>query len=480
MGIKSRLILLTAMIVWQISAFAETKTDMPHTANLADQYRDPVNRIIDSALAGNDAYKNLEYLCTRIGHRLSGSTELEQAINWAMDTMKKAGQENVHREKVMVPHWVRGKESITMLEPRHEELAMLGLGGSIGTPSEGVTAPVVVVHDEDELSALGDAVKGKIVLYDNLMHAYDPEHGSGYGTAVRFRTKGASLAAAKGAVASLIRSVTARSLRSPHTGALRYEKDAPKIPSAAVSVEDAELIARIAAGGAPVVLNLKMEGKTLEDAESANTIGELRGSTNPEEIVLVSGHLDSWDVGQGALDDGGGCAIAMESINVLRKLNLRPRRTIRVVLWTNEENGLAGAKTYAKDHADELRNHVAAVESAGGVFKPTGFSVECKDDQRQAAGVESLKQIVPLLSRVGTMKIDGGHSGADVGAMTDAAVMLIGHNVDGSTYFDYHHTQADTIDKINPDEMNQNVAVLAALLYVLADMPERIGATNRE
>jgi carboxypeptidase Q len=245
-----------------------------------------------------------------------------------------------------------------------------------------------------------------------------------------------------------------------------------------VSVEDAELIARLTARGTPVVLNLKMEGKTLEEAESANTIGELRGSTNPEEIVLVSGHLDSWDVGQGALDDGGGCAIAMESINVLRKLNLRPKRTIRVVLWTNEENGLAGAKTYAKDHADELRNHVAAVESDGGVFKPTGFSVECKDDIRQAAGAETLKQLMPLLSRVGNLKVDTGHSGADVGAMTDAGVVLIGHNVEGATYFDYHHTQADTIDKINPDELNQNVAVLTALLYILADMPERLGGTN--
>ncbi|MBI1827471.1 MAG: M20/M25/M40 family metallo-hydrolase [Planctomycetes bacterium] len=464
------------ILVSPIAVFADTKSETQSSANLADRYRNSVNGIIDSALAGNDAYQNLEYLCTRIGHRLSGSTQLDQAINWAMDTMKNAGQENVHREKVMVPHWVRGKESITMLEPRREELAMMGLGGSVGTPHEGIIAPVIVVHDEDEFTAAGDALKGKIVLFDNAMHPYDPEHGSGYGTAVRFRTKGASLAASHGAVASLIRSVTARSLRSPHTGALRYEKDFPQIPSAAVSVEDAELISRISARGTPVVLNLKMEGKSLEEAESANTIGELRGSTNPEEIVVVSGHLDSWDVGQGALDDGGGCAIAMESINVLRKLNLRPRRTIRVVLWTNEENGLAGAKAYAKDHADEMRNHVTAVESDGGVFKPAGFSVECKDEKRQAAGAETLKQLMPLLSRVGAMKIDMGHSGADVGVMSDAGVVLLGHNVEGATYFDYHHTQADTIDKINPDELNQNVAVLTAVLYLIADMPERIGS----
>jgi hypothetical protein len=410
-----------------------------------------------------------------VGHRLSGSPQLEKAIDWAVESLKKDGQENVGREKVMVPHWVRGNESATMLEPRTTDLVMLGLGGSIATPPEGITAPVLVVKDKDELDQRADQAKGKIVLFNNVMPPYNPETGSGYGKAVHFRGKGAIYAAEKGAVACLVRSVTAKSLRSPHTGAMRYEEGVAKIPAAAITVEDADLIARLQARGVPVVVNLKMNAKMLDDAVSANVVAELRGREKPEEIVVIGGHIDSWDVGHGAHDDGAGCVMAMEAINVLRKLNFVPRRTVRVVLWTNEENGLAGGRAYAMDHEAELKNHVAAIESDSGGFKPDGYSVECEDKDRQNIAFQQIKEIGTLLSSIGPMEFNQGHSGADIGAMKPAGVMLLGHSVEGTTYFDYHHTHADTIDKVNPRELSENVAVLASVAYIIADMPERFG-----
>jgi len=469
------LTMLTLALITPVDPAAYPETDKSSPGAIADRYREPSQRIITAALAGNDAYRKLEELCIRIGHRLSGSPQLEKAIDWAVDAMKKDGQENVRREKVMVPHWVRGRESVTLIEPRNEPLVMLGLGGSVGTLPEGITAPVVVVSGKDELDKIGDQAKGKIVLFNNIMPPYDPEKGSGYGTAVQYRGKGASLAAEQGAVACLIRSVTARSLRSPHTGAMRYGENDTKIPAAAVSTEDADTIARLKSHGIPVVVNIKMEAQTLPDAPSGNVIGELRGSTNPDEVVVIGGHIDSWDVGQGAHDDGGGAVMSMEAINVLRKLNLIPRRTIRVVLFTNEENGLGGAKAYAADHAVELPKHVAAIETDSGVFRPTGYSVECENKERESLADEQLRDLVTLLSSIGPMKTNTGHSGADISAMKPAGVLLMGHNVEGATYFDYHHTHADTIDKIDPEALSQNVAALATMAYILADMPTRLG-----
>jgi len=335
-----------------------------------------------------------------------------------------------------------------------------------------------VVTSEEALKSLGEGVKGKIVLFNHPMPPYCPERGSGYGTASRFRYHGARWAAEHGAVAALVRSATARSLRSPHTGGMSYGDATVRIPTAALSLEDAESIAGLTRLGVPVTVNLKMGAQTLPDAESANVIGELRGTTNPEEVVLISGHLDSWDAGHGAQDDGGPCVAVMEAINVLRRLDLRPRRTIRVVLWTNEENGLAGAKAYVKDHADELAKHVVAIEADSGVFKPQGYSIECADEARAKRAAEQMDAILSVLS--GTfpdLKTSTGWSGADIGQMKSAGVVLMGHDVEGSTYFDYHHTHADTLDKVDPRELSENVAVLAAVAYILADMPHRIGET---
>ncbi len=465
---------IVTLFVFVPFAQAESITTT-NAGSIATQYRNKADRIIQAALADNDAYNKLEYLCLQIGHRLSGSAALEKAVDWATQAMKKDGQENVRQEKVMVPHWVRGYEAASMIRPRIETFHILGLGGSVGTGPEGITAEVVVVEDEDALNALGDQVRGKIVLFNKAMPPYDHEKGSGYGTAVKYRSHGARLAGEKGAVACLVRSVTAKSLRSPHTGAMRYGNAEKKIPAAAVSTEDAEVMVRLYKKGVPVVVHLLMQAKTLPDAESANVIGELRGSTLPDEVVVIGGHIDSWDTGHGAHDDGGGCIIAMEAINVLRKLNMRPKRTIRVVLWTNEENGLRGGRAYAKDHAGELEKHVAAVESDSGVFKPRGYSMECADKDKEALAIKQMGEIVSLLSSIGEMSAKKGHSGADIGPMREAGVVLLGHNVEGSTYFDYHHSHGDTIDKVDPQELSENVAVLAVTAFILADMPNRLG-----
>lgn len=452
-----------------------TNDNAPPKTPIADVYRPVADQIIDAAMAGNEAYAKLQYLCDHIGHRLSGSPALEKAVQWAVNEMKADGQENVRAEPVMVPKWVRGRESARMVAPREYDLHMLGLGMSVGTGPDGITAPVVCVCNEAEFEALGEKANGKIVLFNNPMQEYDPEHGAGYGTAVRFRGRGPSMAAKNGAVACLVRSVTANSLRSPHTGATRYEDGVPKIPAAAITTEDADLISRLLASGEEVRLHLRMDARDEGMVPSANVVGELRGREKPEEVLVIGGHIDSWDVGDGAHDDGGGCVIAMEAINVLRKLNLRPRRTIRVVLWTNEENGLGGGKRYAVDHADELKNHIGAIESDSGVFSPRGIGVSCNDERRHQRAIEQVGEILALLRRVAPVKVEPSGGGADISTLASAGVVLMGFEVEGSTYFDYHHTHADTLDKVDPKELDQCVAVLATVSFILADMPDRLG-----
>jgi carboxypeptidase Q len=441
---------------------------------LVERYQPTADRIIDAVLSGNGAWGKLEALCDGIGHRLSGSKGMEEAVEWAAATMAADGHEAVRKEPVQVPHWVRGEESLHMLAPEALALPILGLGGSVGTPPEGITAEVAVVADEAGLEALGERAKGRIVLFNNPMPAYTPEEGHGYGKTVRFRVGGADLASAKGAVAVLVRSVTAHSLRTPHTGMLRYKGEQAKIPAAAVTIEDAALIARLSAAGKVVEVTLRMGAKDLGEAPSANVVGELRGTELPDEIVVIGGHLDSWDTGQGAHDDGGGCVAAMEALTVLRKLGLRPRRTIRVVLWTNEENGLAGAKAYAKAHEAELAKHVAAIESDMGVFAPIGYGVDLEDDSKEKEVAARVEGLLPLLARLGPQSVETGFGGADVSPMKPAGVPTMGLRVDVAKYFDYHHSPADTLDKVDPDELSRCVASLAVMSFVLADMPGRL------
>jgi carboxypeptidase Q len=441
-------------------------------------YQSTANMIIDSALKQNNAYQKLIELCDDVGHRLSGSAALTKAVDWAAAAMKQDGLANVRQDPVMVNKWVRGEESLVLLTPDERDLVMLGLGGSVSTPAEGITAEIVVVKDENELKELGEKVKGKIVLFNNVMPPYDPIKGSGYGDSVRFRSRGAVWAAEYGAAAALVRSVTATSLRSAHTGAMSYRDAKVKIPAAAISIEDADMLARLASRGKSITARLKMEARTDGESPSANVLGELVGTEKPEEIILLGAHIDSWDVGQGAHDDGAGCVMVMEALALLQRLNLKPKRTIRVVLYTNEENGLAGAREYAKMHASE--KHIAAIESDSGSFAPFGlwveFSEEDKDKARQDRVVGQLSQILQLTASLKATQVKTGHSGADISTLDGTGALLMGMGVDGSTYFDYHHSQADTLDKVDPTILSMNVAVLAVVAYVLADLPYVIGA----
>jgi hypothetical protein len=434
-------------------------------------YADTALRIIDAARADRGAYEKLSQLTDTIGARLSGSKQLDDAIAWAVATFAADGF-TAHTEKVMVPHWVRNTADAALVAPVARPLQVLALGGSVATPKAGITAPLVVVTSFDDLESKRVQLKGAIVLYDVPLPAYTDENRSGYGEIAPYRRKGPSRAATYGAAAVLVRSVTARSLRNVHTGSLDYAADQPKIPAAAVSVEDSELLARLAAKG-PVTVKLRMDPKTLPDAPSANVIAELRGREKPDEIVLIAAHLDSWDVGQGAHDDGAGCVTVMQSIALLAKLHLTPRRTIRVVLYTNEENGERGGEAYAAAHAAELPNHVLAIEHDTGAFPPIGFSVKAKGDAEQRV-VRRLAEIGRLLAPLGVHEAKAGWGGADIGHMVDAGVATVGLITDWRTYFDVHHSNADTLDKIDPAILADDVGAMAAVAYIVADLPERI------
>jgi carboxypeptidase Q len=430
----------------------------------AEDYRERAGRIIGAALTSDVAYKRLAWLTDRIGNRLSGSESLTRAIEWAVSEMKRDKLDNVRTEKVMVPHWVRGEESLELIEPVGRRLSMLGLGNSVGTPPAGVTAEAVVVRSFDELEALGERVRGKIVVFNAPFKTY--------GETVAYRGVGPSRAAKYGAVAAIVRSVTPVSLQTPHTGALRYLEDQPKIPAAAVTIEGAELLQRMQERGEHPVLRLKMEAHFLPDAESANVVAEIKGRERPEEVVVVGGHIDSWDVGQGAHDDGGGCIVSWEAVRLLKELGLRPRRTIRVVLFTNEENGARGGNGYRDAHKAELANHVLAIESDIGVFRPTGFGLSEKASPQARA---DFIEIAKLLSGIHADLIDPDGEGTDIAPMMKEGVTGASLDVDFSHYFDIHHTQADTFDKVNPQELAACVAAMTVMAYVVADMPERLG-----
>ncbi len=447
---KSRLVLLLLLVS---PLFAQ---------DLTERYRATANKIIDAAKADEDGYRKLTYLCDRIGARPSGSAALEQAIDWAIATMAKDGLENTKRIPAKVPHWVRGRESVTLLEPVERPLAMLGLGGSIGTPAAGITAEVVAVGSFDELEKLGrDKVAGKIVLYNVPFR--------GYGETVMYRSTGASRAGKLGALASLVRSVTPLSLQTPHTGAMVYAADQPRIPAAALTIEGATLIQRLHDAGNKVVLRLQMEAKSLPDADSADAIGELTGSEKPNEIVVIGGHIDSWDVGAGAQDDGSGAIASLQAVALLKKLGLRPRRTIRVVLWTNEETEGRGAEAYRAWVGNKIGDHVAAIEMDGGAEHPRGFGVSPESAATKA------RQIGKLLDAIGAGEIGNRGGGADIAPLMKDGVPGIGHRSVGTHYFDWHHTAADTLDKVDKSDFQLNIAALAVMAYVVADMPERLG-----
>ena len=424
--------------------------------------RADADRLIKAATADDFAWRRLAELTDTFGARLSGSPNLARAVQWSVQTMKADGLENVHAEPVMVPRWVRGREHAEIVEPPHHDLAVLGLGGTVATPTGGLEADLLVVSSFDDLRSRAAEARGKIVLFDV---AY-----GGYAETVTYRNGGARAAAQAGAVGMLVRSIGPMGLRTTHTGSVNYVPEVPAIPAAAIASEDASRLVRLARSGRRVRLRIVLEGRREADVESANVVGEIVGRDKPNEIVLLGGHLDSWDVGTGASDDGVGCIITWEAARLMAKLGIRPRRTVRVVLWTNEENGLRGAAAYADRYASAAADHVFALESDLGVFAPAALGFSGSMAARAMIG-----QIASLLEPLNFPEITAGGGGADIGPIAQAGrVPTMAYIGDASRYFVIHHTAADTVDRILPDEVSKAAAAVAVVAYAVAEMPERL------
>lgn len=434
-------------------------------------YADAAARIRAAALADSGAYDRLAAFVDRFGHRLSGSAALEASLDWAIEAMRADGLDGVRGQPVMVPAWERGEESAALVTAGGDlPMPMLGLGGSVATPPGGVEAEVLVVTSFEDLEARAAEAAGRIVVFDVPFTTY--------GATVRYRGGGAVAAARAGAVAALVRSVGTRSLQTPHTGSTRYADDAPRIPTAAITAEDAARLARMQARGERPRVRLTMGATTHPDRLSRNVVARLTGRERPAEVVVAGGHSDSWDVGQGAVDDAGGCFVAWEAVRLLHRLGLRPRRTVELVWWTNEENGLRGATAY-RDSLGASVDHVQlAFESDSGVFDPYGFGLTAGE-----GGLETLRAAVGAhldgLLATGDGLASGlqpGGGGADISPMTEDGVPGMDLRTAGP-YFDYHHTAADTVDKLDPAQFARAVAATAIVLYVAAEMPERLPHT---
>ncbi|MGH9868907.1 MAG: M20/M25/M40 family metallo-hydrolase [Candidatus Polarisedimenticolia bacterium] len=432
-------------------------------AGSADRTSSEARAIAEEALQAPTAWQRLRVLTDTVGARLAGSEAEPKAIAWAKAEMEKDGVA-VRLEPVMVPVWRRGEEYAAIVTPSTQPLVILGLGGTVGTPREGITAPVVVVGSFDELKAMEPSkVTGRIVVYDVPWMRGGDEFKE-YGTVVPYRGRGASEAAKLGAVGVLIRSVATSSLRSPHTGALRYADDAPRIPAAAASTEDAALLRRLFEAGHDVRVTMRLGATQEPDRPSSNVVGEIRGRERPDEIVLIGAHLDSWDVGTGAIDDGAGCAMVLEAMRLIAK-RPPPRRTVRAVLFANEENGLRGGRAYRETHEAEMPKHVAALEADSGAARALGLSGRMGE-----GGVDLLRTMMtPALSVLGAVRFQEGHGGADLSPMGRHGVPRLNIDLESTKYFDWHHSMADTLDKVDPQELQQAAATLAAATWIFAE-----------
>ncbi|XP_070248248.1 carboxypeptidase Q isoform X1 [Myotis yumanensis] len=499
------------------------------------RYGDVAKAIIDLAVYGkaqNRSYERLALLVDTVGSRLSGSKGLEKAIQIMCQNLKEDGLENVHLEPVKIPHWERGEESAVMLEPRMQKMAILGLGSSIGTPPEGITAEVLVVTSFDELRRRAQEARGKIVVYNQPY--------TNYSSTVKYRVQGAVEAAKVGALASLIRSVASFSIyrdlphgtfhplaslllpvlatsrdrgrkeqicryadlkiktslmnslsplalpvaeacpagmaksigplqSSPHTGIQEYQDGVPQIPTACITVEDAEMMSRMVSRGSKIVIQLKMGAKNYPDADSFNTVAEIIGSKYPEQVVLVSGHLDSWDVGQGAMDDGGGAFISWEALSLIQDLGLRPKRTLRLVLWTAEEQGGVGAFHYYQSHKANISNYSLVMESDAGTFLPSGLQFTGSEKARAI-----MKEVMSLLQPINVTQVFSAGEGTDINFWIQDGVPGASLLDDLYKYFSFHHSRGDTMTAMDPKQMNVAAAVWAVVSYVVADMEEML------
>jgi len=419
--------------------------------------------LAERALADNRAIALLQGLLDAAPKRLSGSPGYEAAVQWGLATMREIGLEHVRAEPVLVPCWMRGVETAQVVGGM--PLRICALGGSIATPAGGIEAEVVEVRSFEQLQALGEQARGKIVFFNRPMPRALRRTGAAYGEAVPQRSNGAIEAGKVGAIGAIVRSMTTTIDGFPHTGAMHYDDAVPKVPAAAVATADAEALAALLKNG-PVRVRFELGCETRPDVMSASVVGELRGSERPDEIVVIGGHLDAWDLGRGAHDDGTGIAHVLEAVRLLQACGIRPKRTIRVVLFANEENGLRGGEAYAKQHAADLGKHVAAIESDGGGFSPVGFSSSLR-----GAEAEAVRALFAPLQELGAgVFVPGaGSGGADIAPLHRAGVPCFGLWVDGQRYFDYHHTAQDDLPMVNERELALGAAVVAYAASVLAD-----------
>src|SRR5213592_2868082 len=460
----------------QTPASSRSPSPSPTPAVFSTETLAELKRLQQAALTSDYAYRQVAHLSNNIGPRLTGSAQAAKAVEYVASELKAIGCE-VQFEGVLVPHWVRGEETAALVQfPAQaanttQKIVLCALGDSIATPADGIKAEVIALRNFDELKSLPrDKVAGKIVLFNysfDKQMAAEGRGGEAYGEAVVYRGDGPSAAARLGAVACLIRSVGGADYRLPHTGQTKYADDAPKIPAAAVTAEDADLIVNLVRQG-PVKMKLILTPLQLPDVESYNVIGDIKGNEHPEQIIIVSGHLDSWDLGTGAVDDGAGVAVSMEAANLIQKLHLKPKRTIRVIAWMNEENGEAGSKQYAKDREKEISNHFAAMETDGGAGHPLGVNVKANPEVKKM-----FAPVANILQESGAGILDlVEHCGADIEPLEKAGVPAFSPIQDNRFYFNYHHTAADTLDKIVPKELAENSTVVAVLAYALANMEQ--------
>lgn len=468
---------LAAVLLFAFPAAAQAPQTPPGSPAraLSEPARERLVALRDGALAGTRAWDIVRSLTVEVGPRLAGSEGDRRAVAWAQRTLKELGFPVVRAEKVTVPHWERGENTGAITAPWPQPVVLTALGGSVATPAGGVEAEVVRVESLAAIEQLDRAaVEGRIVFYDVKMER--AKDGSGYGRAVPVRGAGASRAAAKGAVAVLIRSIGTSNDRVAHTGAMRYEEGVAKIPAAALSNPDADLLAHQVASGRPVRFRLRLLTSTHPDAESANVIAEVPGRERPEEIVLLGCHLDSWDLGTGAHDDGAGCAIVVEAARRILELPERPRRTVRVVLYANEEFGLSGARAYAEAHAAEVPRHVMATESDFGAGRVWSFGSRVAPE-----ALPKIAELAGLLAPLGIGWIgNDSRGGADLSPLRPLGVPVLGLGHDGTLYFDVHHTANDTLDKIDREQLDQSVAAYAAAAYFAAEMEGDFGRTPGE
>ena len=426
--------------------------------------------MLHEALESQHSFELLRQLVTVAPGRLAGTPAQDRAIEWGLSTMRALGLENVRAEPVEVSQWIRGSTCDVALKNSSGDvpLAATALGGSVGTPESGIEAEVIEVHSFGQLRSLGrEKVEGRIVFYNRPFDLKFRNTFRGYSSAVGQRSTGAIEAAKLGAVAALVRSVTSCSDDHPHTGAMRYAPEVTKIPAVAISVVAANLLSERLAADSSLKVHVKLDCETGEPKTNANVIGEIRGTTHPEQIVLIGGHLDSWDICQGAHDDGAGIAHCLEAARLIKKTGAAPKRTIRVVLYANEENGLAGGRNYAKVHADELDQHVLAIETDAGGFAPRSFGVKGGPDLVSAFG--TLDKLLKLYD-LGGVTVGGG--GADISTLGPSGVPLMGLKPDDHRYFDLHHSVKDDLSQVHPRELSLGAAALAMAAFQVADQAD--------